>query len=195
MVPPGTYTANLTAGDWSASREFEVMLDPRVAAEGIGEGLVRRQVDFALEVRDALSEARLAVHRIDQARERGGGELAAEVEAVERELVTEPRRYSRPMLVDQLQYLYGNLTRADQEPGEDAVRRYDQLNTALQGHIRTLERLLRANISEGGGPAAVLGAGRPGDNGTSAEPHCGHGDGAGPAASGSAESTHSTRAR
>ena len=87
---------------------------------------------------------------------------------MEKELVTEPRRYSRPMLVDQLQYLYGNLTRADQETGEDAVRRYDQLNTALQGHIRTLERLLRANISDGGGPAAARGAGegrsnRPGD--------------------------------
>ena len=64
------------------------------------------------------------------------------------------------MLVDQLQYLYGNLTRADQETGEDAVRRYDQLNTALQGHIRTLERLLRATISDGGGgPAAAGGAG------------------------------------
>ena len=165
MVPPGTYTARLSAGDWSASRTFEVMLDPRVAAEGIDEGLVRRQVDFALEVRDALSEARLAVHRIEEARERGGGELASEIEAVEKELVSEPRRYSRPMLVDQLQYLYGNLTRADQEPGEDAVRRYDQLNTALQGHIRTLERLLRANISDGGGgPAAARGAGGAGES-------------------------------
>ena len=53
------------------------------------------------------------------------------------------------MLVDQLQYLYGNLTRADQEPGGDAVRRYDQLNTALQEHIRTLERLLRAAVTDG----------------------------------------------
>ena len=160
MVPPGRYTARLSAGDWSASRTFEVMLDPRVAAEGIDEGLVRRQVEFALEVRDALSEARLAVHRIEEARELGAGELAAEVEAVERELVTEPRRYSRPMLVDQLRYLYGNLIRADQEPGEDAVRRYDQLNTALQGHVRTLERLLRANVSDGGGMAADEADGR-----------------------------------
>ena len=31
----------LTAGDWSASRTFEVMLDPRVAAEGIGVQVVR----------------------------------------------------------------------------------------------------------------------------------------------------------
>ena len=151
MVPPGTYIAILSAGFWSATRTFEVMLDPRVAAEGIDEGIVRRQVELALEVRDALSEARVAVHRIEEARELGGGSLAAGIEAVERELVTAPRRYSRTMLVDQLRYLYGNLVRADQEPGEDAVRRYDQLNTALQGHIRTLERVLRANVSGGGG--------------------------------------------
>ena len=149
MVPPGTYTARLSAGDWSASRTFEVLLDPRVVAEGIGEGVVHRQVDLVLQARDALSEARLAVHRISEARNRGGGNLAAEVEAIEQELVTAPRRYSRPMLVDQLQYLYGNLTRADQEPGQDAVRRYDQLNTALEEHVRRLERLLRANISDG----------------------------------------------
>jgi len=149
MVPPGTYTARLSAGDWSASRTFEVMLDPRVVAEGIGEDVVMRQVELALQARDALSEGRLAVHRINEARERGGGNLAAEVEAIERELVTAPIRYSRPMLVDQLQYLYSNLMRADQEPGRDAIVRYDQLNTALEEHVRRLERLLRANISDG----------------------------------------------
>ena len=153
MVPPGTYTARLSTGDWSASRTFQVLLDPRVAAEGIGEDVVRRQVDLALQARDALSEARLAVHRINEARNRGDGSLAEAVEAIERELVTAPIRYSRPMLVDQLQYLYGNLTRADQEPGQDAVFRYDQLNTALQEHVRNLERLLRANISDAGGDA------------------------------------------
>ncbi|MDE2679421.1 MAG: hypothetical protein OXI76_16100 [Gemmatimonadota bacterium] len=159
MVPPGTYTARLSAGDWSASHTFEVMLDPRVATEGISADLVERQVAFALEVRDALSEARLAVQRINEARQRGRGELADEIVAVEKELVTESRRYSRPMLVDQLQYLYGNLTRADQEPGEDAVRRYDHLNTALQGHVRTLERLLRATISDEEAGAGAVDAG------------------------------------
>ena len=162
MVPPGTYTARLTAGDWSASRSFEVMLDPRVVAEGTGEEVVRRQVELALQARDALSEGRLAVHRINEARERGGGNLAAEIEAIERELVTAPRRYSRPMLVDQLQYLYSNLTRADQEPGQDAIVRYDQLNTALEEHVTRLERLLRANISDDGdGPDAAGGTGAP----------------------------------
>ena len=164
MVPPGSYTARLSAGDWSASRTFEVLLDPRVVAEGIGEAVIRRQVDLALQARDALSEARLAVHRISEARNRGGGNLAAEVEAIEQELVTAPRRYSRPMLVDQLQYLYGNLTRADQEPGQDAVRRYDQLNTALEEHVRRLEQLLRANISDGAGDAASAPTGEEGES-------------------------------
>ncbi|MDE2784890.1 MAG: hypothetical protein OXK77_18215, partial [Gemmatimonadota bacterium] len=160
MVPPGTYTARLTAGDWSASRSFDVMLDPRVVAEGVGEDVVMRQVELALQARDALSEGRLAVHRINEARQRGGGNLAAEIEAIERELVTAPRRYSRPMLVDQLQYLYSNLTRADQEPGQDAIVRYDQLNTALEEHVSRLERLLRANISdEGDRPEASDGMG------------------------------------
>ena len=159
MVPPGTYTARLTAGDWSASRSFDVMLDPRVVAEGVGEDVVMRQVELALQARDALSEGRLAVHRINEARQRGGGNLAAEIEAIERELVTAPRRYSRPMLVDQLQYLYGNLTRADQEPGQDAIVRYDQLNTALEEHVSRLERLLRANISDGDSPGAPEGTG------------------------------------
>lgn len=149
MVPPGAYTARLTAGEWSASQSFDVRMDPRVVDEGVGAAEVRRQVHLALQVRDALSEARLAVRRIGEAREQGGGSLSAEVEAVERELVTAPIRYSRPMLVDQLQYLYGNLTRADQEPGQDAVRRYEQLDAALQEHVRALERLLRATVSDG----------------------------------------------
>ena len=150
MVVPGTYTARLSAGDWSASQTFDVLMDPRSAENGVTEDDVRRQVHLALQTRDALSEAKLAVHRIAEARRRGGGDLAAEIEAVERELATEPIRYSRPMLVGQLQYLYGNLDRADQAPGRDATRRYEQLRAALDEHVRTLERLLRTRVSDEG---------------------------------------------
>lgn len=149
-VVPGTYTARLSAGDWNASQIFEVLMDPRSAENGVTEDDVRRQAHLALQTRDALSEARLAVHRIAEARRQGGGRLAAEIEAVERELATEPVRYSRPMLVDQLQYLYGNLDRADQAPGRDAERRYEQLRATLDEHVRTLERLLRARVSDEG---------------------------------------------
>ncbi|MGI9626964.1 MAG: WD40/YVTN/BNR-like repeat-containing protein, partial [Longimicrobiales bacterium] len=60
MVSPGTYTARVTAGDWSGSRTFEVRMDPRVVDEGISVAQIEQQTELALEARDALSEARLA---------------------------------------------------------------------------------------------------------------------------------------
>jgi len=34
MVPPGTYQARLTVGDWSETRSFEAKMDPRVVTAG-----------------------------------------------------------------------------------------------------------------------------------------------------------------
>lgn len=151
MVAPGRYTAHLSVGDWEATESFEVMMDPRVVEEGVTMTQVADQIELALQVRDALSEARLAAQRIAAAKEAGGRRLSDEVDEIEKALVTEPIRYSKPMLVDQLQYLYGNLMRADQEPGRDAYQRYDQLNSELEEHIQRLERLLRANAAADGG--------------------------------------------
>ena len=149
MVPPGTYEARLTSGDWSASQTFDVVLDPRVAAEGITADVVGRQAAFALEVRDTLSNARLAAQKLREARtELEGAEtdqaqaLDDALEIIEREFIDEPYRYSPIMLLGQLQYLYGNLNSADQEPGRDAINRHDELAETLDGLIAELERLL-----------------------------------------------------
>jgi len=149
MVPPGTYEARLTAGDWSASQSFEVVMDPRVAAEGITAEVVARQAAFALEVRDTLSNARLAALKMRQARtELEGAEteqaqaLDEALDIIEKEFVDAPYRYSPIMLLGQLQYLYGNLDRADQEPGRAAIERHQEIAETLDGLIVELERLL-----------------------------------------------------
>jgi len=149
MVPPGTYEARLTAGDWSASQTFEVVMDPRVAAEGITTEVLGRQAAFTLEVRDTLSNARLAAHKLSEARtELEGAEteqaaaLDEALEIIERELIDEPYRYAPIMLLGQLQYLYGNLDRADQEPSKDAMARHEQIAEVLDGLIAELERVL-----------------------------------------------------
>ena len=149
MVPPGTYEARLTAGDWSANQTFEVVLDPRVAAEGITADVVARQAAFALEVRDTVSNARLAAQKLREARtELEGAEtdsaqaLDEALEIIEKEFVDEPYRYAPIMLLGQVQYLYGNLDRADQEPSGDAMKRHDELAEALDGLIAELEQLL-----------------------------------------------------
>ncbi len=152
MVVPGTYQARLTVDGKSSTRSFGVKMDPRVLSEEITEADVRAQVALALEVRDALSDARLVVARIEEAKEARGGEegevIRTRLAEIERELVTAGVRYSQPMLVDQLEYLYENLDTADQAPGRDASRRFEQLESALRTHIRNLERVLGGSVTE-----------------------------------------------
>ena len=135
MVPPGRYRAVLSAGDWRAEQEFTVVMDPRVAAEGITAEEVTAQAELVLRVRDALSAANALVARLQRRREAAGGALPEPLQAIWQALVTAPVRYSPPMLVDQLQYLYVNLNRADQLPGADAYARYQQLRAELDGYL------------------------------------------------------------
>ena len=149
MVPPGIYEARLEAGDWSSTQKFEVVTDPRVLAEGMTADTLERQAAFALEVRDTLSTARLAAYQLSEARtELEGAEtdqaqaLDDALEIIEKEFVDEPYRYSPIMLLGQLQYLYGNLDRADQETSGDAITRHGELADVLEGLVAELERLL-----------------------------------------------------
>ena len=102
-----------------------------------------------MQVRDTVSNARLAAQKLREARtELEGAEtdsaqaLDEALDIIEQEFVDEPYRYSPIMLLGQIQYLYGNLDRADQEPGGDAIKRHDELAEFLDGLIAQLERLL-----------------------------------------------------
>ena len=143
MVAPGTYQARLTVGDWSETVSFEAKIDPRVVAEGhVTDEDVAAQVKLALDARDALSRSRLAASRVDKALSEAEGTKKETLQVIRKELVTAPRRYSQPMLVDQLDYLYGNLDTADQRPGKDATDRYEALNRQLKELTGRLDELL-----------------------------------------------------
>ncbi|MFB3069528.1 MAG: WD40/YVTN/BNR-like repeat-containing protein, partial [Gemmatimonadales bacterium] len=156
MVVPGAYQVRLTVGNWSDTQPFELMMDPRVTADGVTYADLEEQVTLSLQVRDALSRARMAAVQIADARKK----LAEQTDetarartvddalaAIEAKLVTaDLRSYPTPMLTAQLSYLYTNLDRADQKPGRDAHERFVELDGLLQGYIRELERILRANV-------------------------------------------------
>ena len=149
LVTPGHYRVTLTAGDWTASASLEVKMDPRVVDDGVTPAMLVQQRDLSLEVRDALSQARMAVARIGEARQRLGrdaraGEIRTQLREIEAALVTAEGRYMPPMLVDQLSYLYRMLDRADQAPGRDAYVRFDELEELLHTYITRLERVLRS---------------------------------------------------
>jgi hypothetical protein len=66
------------------------------------------------------------------------------LEEIQKALVAAPIRYSRPMIVDQIEYLYENLDTADQRPGRDAYERCEELLAQLQVQIERLNRIVGA---------------------------------------------------
>ncbi len=141
LAAPGRYTVEVAAGDFRATRDFRLRMDPRVTREGwVTAEQVREQVALALLARDALSEANEAAAHLKAAL--GSGD--AEVRAMHEELITRPIRYSRPMLRDQIRYLAGNLDTADQPPGADARERYGELRAQLDD---LLERMAAAGVA------------------------------------------------
>ena len=70
-----------------------------------------------------------------------GSEQATRLAALEAQLVTSPVRYSTPMLRDQINYLYGLISGADQTVGRDALERYAELRKELDAHAAALRQI------------------------------------------------------
>lgn len=147
MVVPGRYTARLIADGSATERSFEVMMDPRVAADGVTVADLQAQFDLGIRVRTAIEDADATIEQLRGAQERvaEGSDVETELEKVERALLTDRTitSYPQPMLRDQMNYLYGNTQRADQKPAADMYERLDVLVTELEQHKQQLQRLIR----------------------------------------------------
>jgi hypothetical protein len=141
MVPPGIYQARLSLKGWSKTVTFEVMMDPRVLKEGITKEDISAQVELALKVRDVINSARRAEAQVKKALEEKSAEEGLLLD-IKKNLISDPGRYTQPMIIAQLEYLYSGLTRADQMPGQDAYQRYEELNKALNEQMERLARIL-----------------------------------------------------
>jgi hypothetical protein len=116
---------------------------------------MEEQLAHNVRVRDAISEARQAAERVSAAMKRLGSASGSAADTLrmlavlDTALTTDPIRYSQPKLVDQLTYLYGMTTRADQRVGRDAVARYRE----LEGELKKVEAKVAALL----GPAERAG--------------------------------------
>jgi len=150
LATPGNYQVRLSVGDWSMSRSLRVNIDPRVGADGVTIADLEEQLQLNLRIRDAISAARRVAHDMESYREqlqtamesdeRSADEvrpLISEIDRLHAQLVTsEEGSYPPPMLIDQLEYLYGMTTRADQPPGQDAFDRFEALRGELDGILQ-----------------------------------------------------------
>jgi len=143
LAVPGSYQVRLSAGDWSETKSFRVLMDPRIAQDGVTLADLEGQLGLSFKVRDALSEARLALQRVQEAKkgQREGSDGWRRLDAVETQLATASAggiRYPQPMLIDQLEYLYDMITTADQKVGRDGFERYDELRKQLDGLLQQI---------------------------------------------------------
>jgi photosystem II stability/assembly factor-like uncharacterized protein len=144
LVIPGTYQGTFTIGDWSDRVQFEILMDPRVTADGVTLLDLKEQEQLSLDVlmlqdraRNTANKLGKEIEKLSSKTEMGGKlscrekSLEAKLNEIRLKLVTSRGTYQQPMILGQIGYLSGMLDRADQKPGRDAYLRYDELKEAL----------------------------------------------------------------
>jgi hypothetical protein len=147
-APPGQYTARLTVGSTTLTQPITVLVDPRIAAEGITAADLKEQFDHNLRMREMVAEvgryrarANAAVARLQSA-SGAGADTLARVRTLLAKIETEPVRYGRPGIQQQISYLAGMTSGADQKVGRDAIQRHAVLRKELDAIKAELERSL-----------------------------------------------------
>jgi photosystem II stability/assembly factor-like uncharacterized protein len=128
-MPPGSYQARLKAGDVTATEPFTVLIDPRVAAEGVTVADLKEQFDHNVRMRELSSQVGQLLARARAGLQNADAAKSSAARAIYEQIVSTPEgvRYNKPGLQSHVQYLAGMTTGADQKIGRDAIERYQAL--------------------------------------------------------------------
>jgi photosystem II stability/assembly factor-like uncharacterized protein len=147
-APPGLYTARLTVDGTTLSTPLNVLIDPRLAAEGMTVADLKEQFDHNLKMREMVAEVGRVRTRIQAAASRlrsatgAAADSLAKVEAVAAKVETEPVRYGKPGIQAHISYLAGMTAGADQKIGRDVITRYGVLRKELDAIKAELDGIL-----------------------------------------------------
>lgn len=139
MVAPGRYEVRMTAGSIRSTHHFQVLMDPRVTDAGITDEDVQLQLNLAIQVRDAISDARRAAVSVIEKLKAEGEAGKEELLKIQQRLITPAERYAEPQLIDRLRYLYSSLIRSDQKPPQHAMDRFQKLKSELDSILQALD--------------------------------------------------------
>jgi photosystem II stability/assembly factor-like uncharacterized protein len=167
-VPPGTYQARLTLGEWSQTRSFEVETDPRLEVTA---GELQEQYALAREIwemltethgaltqlRDVRSQVEALSARLEKADQGEGVEEAAKklqerLGAVETQLTQVKNESPQdvlnfpPQLDNQIVDLLGTVAAGEARPTEGARERFAELRQELDGHLAELQAALDTEL-------------------------------------------------
>ena len=148
-APPGAYQARLTVGTTTLTQPFTVLIDPRIAAEGVTAADLKEQFDHNLRMRALVADASETVARVRDAQTKLRGTTGADAEKARRVdtiadalLTPQQPRYSKPGLQSHITYLAGMTTGVDQKVGRDALDRYQVLRKQLDAIRAELDKIL-----------------------------------------------------
>jgi len=147
-APPGRYTARLTVASDTMSTPLTVLIDPRLATEGMTAADLKEQFDHNLRMREMVAEVGRVRQRIQGAVSRlqnasgAAADTLAKVQAIAAKVETEPVRYGKPGIQAHIAYLAGMTSGADQKIGRDAIARHLVLRKELDAIKAELDRIL-----------------------------------------------------
>jgi hypothetical protein len=167
---PGKYQVKFTVDGKAQTREFEIRKDPRlkdVSAEDLA-----KQLALSLQGRDKLSETHQGILRIRDARKQveemtarldakdfqgvieAGKALNKKLTAIEQQLYQTKNQSSQDplnypiMLNNRLAALLGVIQSADAAPTRQSQMLYEELASAINGHLSALRTLLDKDLAE-----------------------------------------------
>ena len=149
-LPPGQYQVRLKTGSVNLSQPVNVLIDPRVAADGVTLADLQEQFEHNMRMRELVSNVNQLVTRVKEAQNKsrnGSSTDASRVNALAAKLLTEPVRYGKPGLQAHITYLAGMTANVDQKIGRDAIERYQVLKKELDALLAEANQLLGSNSS------------------------------------------------
>jgi photosystem II stability/assembly factor-like uncharacterized protein len=124
-LPPGQYQVRLKIGSGGFTQPLHVLIDPRVAADGVTVADLQEQFEHNMRMRDLVNNVNQLVGRVRDAQKKSPND--ERVNALAAKLLTEPVRYGKPGLQAHITYLASMTANVDQKIGRDAIERYQVL--------------------------------------------------------------------
>ena len=146
-APPATYQVKLTVDGKTFTQPFALLIDPRLAAEGLTAADLKEQFDHNTRTRELQAAVTQLIGQVRETQSKLKADQATDklkqVDAIAAKLLTEPVRYGKPGLQQHINYLAGMTAAVDQKVGRDAIERYAVLKKELDAVRAELDAVIK----------------------------------------------------
>jgi hypothetical protein len=142
----------LKTGAVTLTEALTVLIDPRVAEDGVTVADLQEQFEHNMRMRELVTSVNQLVTRVREGQTKlksnaSDSERLSALSVIAGKLMTEPVRYGKPGLQAHITYLASMTANVDQKVGRDAFERYAVLKKELDELRAEADRLLGSATS------------------------------------------------